>query len=96
MAQKKNYWYVIVMTDGGPVFVTSVDYRSKTAHWDKSEKPLEMDKSRAQDLALGLNLNFHSSFAVCQPFEIDTQPYRYDKWHVEWKENEEVEEDDRD
>ena len=93
MANKKNYWYVLVMTDNGPTFVTSVDYSSKTAHWDKVEKPLEMEKSRAQDLAIGLNLNFHSSFAVCQPFEIDSQPYRYDKGKFVWSWNEEEEEE---
>ena len=85
MAKKKNYWYVLVMTNEGPKFVTSVSYMDKTAHWDKTEKPLEMDKERATDLALGLNLNMHAAFVVCQPFEIDRQPYRYDMGQFEWK-----------
>lgn len=90
--KKKNYWYVLVMTDNGPVFVTSVEYSSKTAHWNKLEKPLEMDMNRAKDLTFGLNLNFHAAFAVCQPFEIDRQPYKYDRGQFEWKENEKEEE----
>ena len=50
-----------------------------------------MYKSKAQELVLGLNLNLHASFAVCQPFELDHQPYNYKKWHIEWKENNEEE-----
>ena len=93
MAQKKNWYYVLVMSDEGPVFVTKINYADKTAEWNKLEKPLEMEQSRAKDLALGLNLNFHAAFVVCQPFEIDSQPYRYSKWHIEWKENEESEDE---
>lgn len=93
MAKKKNYWYVLVMSDDGPVFVTKINYGDRTAEWNKLEKPLEMDKDRAQELTLGLNLNLNISFAVCQPFELDHQPYRYSDWHIEWTENEkEVEE----
>ena len=88
MAKKKNYWYVLVMSDNGPVFVTKINYGDRTAEWNKLEKPLEMDKDRAQDLALGLNLNFHTAYSVCQTFELDRQPYRYSDWHIEWKENE--------
>lgn len=83
--RKKNYWYVLVMSNGGPKFVTKVNYGNKTAEWNGKDKPLEMNKDRAQDLTLGLYLNFNSAFAVCQPFELDTQPYRYDVGHFEWK-----------
>jgi len=93
MAQKKNYWYVLVMTNQGPRFVTKIDYSTKTAYWDELEKPIEMDKSRAQDLTIGLNLNCNYSFAVCQPFEIDSQPYRYNLGHFEWKYKEEKEDE---
>lgn len=86
--KKSNYWYVLVMTDAGPVFVTKVNYANKTAEWDREGKPLEMDKSRAQDLTLGLNLNMHMSVAVCQPFQLDSQPYNYKKWQIKWEERE--------
>lgn len=88
MAKKSNYWYVLVMTNEGPKFVTEVNYMDKTAKWDKLEKPLEMSKQSAQDLAVGLCLNFNMAYAVCQPFEIDSQPYIYSKGHLEWKESE--------
>ena len=91
---KKNFWYVLVMTDGGPIFVTSVEYHGKTAYWNKDEKPCEFDKFSAQDLALGLNWNFHTAYAICQPFEIDRQPYRYDGWKIKWEEIEKEEEED--
>ena len=93
MAQKKNWYYVLVMSDEGPVFVTSVDYSTKYAHWDNTEMPKAFDKFWAEDLVLGLNLNFHTAFMVCSKFELDHQPYRYDAWHIEWKENEESEEE---
>ena len=93
MAKKQNWYYVLVMTDDGPVFVTSIEYSTKYAHWKKDEKPMELDKSRAEDLTLGLNLNFHTAFMVCSKFELDTQPYRYSDWHIEWKENEKEDED---
>ena len=91
MAKKRNYWYVLVLTSDGPVFVTKVNYADKTAEWDNLEKPLEMTQSQAQDLTLGLNLNLTVAFAVCQPFALETQPYRYSIGHFEWKYNEEKE-----
>lgn len=94
MAKKQNWYYVLVMSDEGPVFVTSIDYGTKYAHWDKTEEPMAMDKFRAEDLVLGLNLNFHLAFMVCSKFELDQQPYYYDKYHIEWKKNEEEQEDE--
>lgn len=93
MAKKQNWYYVLVMTDDGPVFVTGVEYSTKYAHWNKLETPKDFDKFWAEDLTLGLNLNFHAAFTVCSKFEIDRQPYRYSDWHIEWKENEKEEED---
>lgn len=91
MSKKKLHYYVLVITDAGPKFVTDVNYADKTAEWDYNEKPLELDKSWAEDLAMGLNLNFHVSFVVAQPWEIDSHPYRYSDWKIEWKEREEKE-----
>lgn len=84
MATKKNYWYVLVLTDGGPTFVTKVEYAGKTAFWDKSEKPLELGMEQAKDLAFGLRCNFYSAYPVCCPVEQTSQPYRYDAGHFEW------------
>ena len=94
MAKKQNWYYVLVLSDDGPVFVTDIDYRSKVAHWDKTEKPLTMDKYRAEDLTMGLNLNFHMAFTVCSKFELDTQPYRYSEGHFEWTWEKEEQEND--
>lgn len=92
--KKKNWYYVLVMSDEGPIFVTDVEYSTRYAHWNKLERPRAFDKSMAEDLTLGLNLNFHTAFTVCSKFELDTQPYRYSDWHIEWKENEKENEDD--
>lgn len=89
---KKNHYYVLVITNEGPKFVTKVNYGDKTAEWNYNEKPLEMDKLWAEDLVLGLNLNFHMSYLVCQKWEIDSQPYRYDRYKFDWKERKEKDE----
>lgn len=77
MAKKTNWYYVLVMSDEGPVFVTKVNYSNKTAEWNKLERPKAFDKYWAEDLALGLNCNFHTAFTVCSKFELEHQPYRY-------------------
>lgn len=93
MAQKKNWYYVLVMSDEGPVFVTSVDNKDKIAHWDKTEKPTVFEKFWAEDLTMGLTFNGHLAFTVCSKYELDSQPYNYQDWHIEWKENKESEEE---
>lgn len=90
--KKKNYWYVLVMTDEGPRFVTGTGDHH-TAYWNVDDKPMEMSEVWAKDIAKGLLLNWFNAFAVCSPIEIDQHPYNYKKYHIEWKENEpEVEE----
>jgi hypothetical protein len=86
---KKNYWYVLVMAEDGPAFVTSVDNLQKMAHWNKDEKPLELGKSTAENLAFGLRVNFFTAFVVSSKFEIKEQPYNYKYWDIEWKPKEE-------
>ena len=94
MATKKqtNWWYVIVMTDEGPKFVTEIGDHH-TAYWNYKDAPLELSKEWATDMVKGLTWNGYVAYPVCMPCEIDNQPYNYKKWHIEWKENEpEVEE----
>ena len=86
MAKTKNHYYVLVFTNGGPVYVTDVDYSTKTAHWDKLEKPLEMTKSSAEDLCFGLCCNFYNAVVVQHKVEIEAQPYRYADYEFEAKE----------
>ena len=86
--KKKNYWYVIVMTESGPTFVTKVNHSDKTAEWHKDEKPLEMGESVAKDLAMGLKCNMTLAYSVCNPIEIDYQPYLYNKGQLKWEPNE--------
>lgn len=95
MAKKKNYWYVLVLTDDGPTFVTSVkNYPEKVAYWNKDEKPYEFSREWAQDLAWALCVNGHMSYAVSQRFEIENQPYAYNRGHFEWKEGAEPDENE--
>lgn len=91
--KKKKHYYVLVITDAGPKFVTKVNYGDKTAEWNYDEKPLEFEKVRAEDLVLGLNLNMNQAYLICQNWEIDSQPYRYDKWKISWQKRETEEEE---
>lgn len=89
--KKKNYWYVIVMTNDGPVFVTKVNHSNKTAEWHKDEKPLEMGEFMAKDLAMGLMCNMTPAYALCNFYELDLQPYLYSGGHFKWESKEEKE-----
>lgn len=75
---KKYYYYVLVFSNSGPVYVTSIDESNKYAHWDKDKEPMELGKSYAQDLALGLSLNLNHSVVIKSKIKIENQPYRYD------------------
>ena len=61
--QKKEFWYVLVLSDEGPVFVTG-EGEHHTALWDKNEKPMEMDENYAKKMSFGLLINFHQGFAI--------------------------------
>ena len=90
-SKKKNYYYVMVLTNNGPAFVTKIDYSDKSAYWDKQEKPLTMSKSEAENLSFGLKMNFHMAFMITNEYELDSQPYLYNKGHFEWIDNEKQE-----
>lgn len=77
---KKSYYYVLVFSDNGPVYVTSIDNTTRYAHWDKNEKPMVMSQVYAEDLAMGLNLNFNSCVVVKSPHEISGHPYNYEEF----------------
>lgn len=85
MAKKQNYYYVMVMTNNGPVFVTSIDSADKVAHWDAEKAPKEFGKYMAEDLTMGLTLNGSLAFTICSKYELDNQPYYYKKGGFEWK-----------
>lgn len=93
MAAKKKakHYYVLVISESGPMFVTKVNYGDKTAEWNWDEKPLEFSKEWAEDLVLGLNLNFNQAYLICQNWEIENQPYRYEEWEIDWKKREKEE-----
>lgn len=74
---KKNHYYVLVFTDNGPVYVTSINYADKSARWEKDKDPKEFSKSNAEDLVFGLRCNWFNAVVVSLPVEIDYQPYNY-------------------
>ena len=82
--KQKEFWYVLVLTEIGPRFITSVNFSDKTAEWKELEKPEELSVGWAKDLCLGLNWNGWLAYPICSQWEIDKQPYRYDVGHFEW------------
>ena len=94
MATKKKYYhYVLVFTNEGPVYVTSIENGQKWAHWDKDETPMEFSDTYATELALGLTVNGHSSVAIKSKYQIDSQPYNYAEYTVDWKKIEKEEDE---
>ena len=69
----KYFYYVVVATEDGATFVTKVDNATKTAQWDNQEKPMPFTKFYAEDLALGLTLNFYPAFALKSYHELKSQ-----------------------
>lgn len=78
MSKKKNFYYVLVFTSSGPVYVTKVKNDTKYAIWDKEGTPLAMSKGCAEDLVFGLNCNFAPAVLVVSPYNIGFQPYNYE------------------
>ena len=98
MATKKKeemHYYVLVISEEGPKFVTKVNYSNKTAEWNWEEKPLELSKDSAKDLAFGLSVNMNVAYVVSQAWEITSHPYNYYAWNIKWdkKEIEDAEEE---
>lgn len=72
---KKYHYYVLVFSNIGPLYVTSINNSDKYAHWDKDKAPLEFSASYGEDLVMGLNLNFINAVLIKSFIEITQQPY---------------------
>ena len=84
MATRKNYYYVLVLTDEGPKFVTSIPERNY-AKYDKLEAPmLFTSRDFADDVSMGLTCNFIPAFTVVSKYEITSQSYHYEFGHFKW------------
>lgn len=81
MAKTKNYYYVLVFTDEGPVYLTSANNSSRYACWDKEEEPLALSKSYAEDVVFGLRCNGYRAVLVATKYE-ECQPYNYKDWNL--------------
>ena len=84
MAKKKWHYYVLVFTEEGPKYVTSI-HTHHMAHFDATEKPLDMSAEWAEDIYKGLCLNFFNATLVKSLFEIESQPYNYKENQLTWK-----------
>ena len=69
----KYFYYVIVKSEQQAKFVTAIDNATKTASWERNEKPLAFSKSHAEDLAWCSNLNFYPAFVLKSYHEIKKQ-----------------------
>ena len=89
MATKKYHYYVLVFTNNGPVYVTSINRENKYARWDKDEAPMEFNSTVAEDLVFGLLANFFNAVLIKSRIEIDTQPYNYTHYDCTFTQKEE-------
>ena len=89
--KQTNWYYVLVMTDEGPKFVTGLG-EHHTAYWDKDKKPYELSEAWAKEMVRGLTWNGHVAFMVKSLWEIDGQPYNYRDWQIKWEERKPEEE----
>jgi hypothetical protein len=85
MATRKNFHYVLVFTQTGPVYVTSVDNASQISHWDRDKDPKALPKYYAEEIVLGLNLNGYHAVLVTSKYEL-YQPYNYKYYEFSFKE----------
>jgi hypothetical protein len=53
------------------------------AHWDSNEKPLALSKTQADDLALGLTLNFYPAFTLKSYHELKSQIFTKEQLNEE-------------
>jgi len=89
MATRKNYYYVLVITDEGPKFVTSIPERNM-AEYNMLEKPMTFSsKEFADDVSMGLTVNFNLAYTIVSKYEIEHQPCYYERGHFEWVNNKE-------
>lgn len=94
MATKsKNFYYILVMTDSGPKFVTKLEHQGKMAYWDINEPPLSLSKYMAEEVAFGLSANFHQAYAIHSEWEIKYHPYNYKDFDIKWERKENKEKD---
>ena len=90
--RQKNYWYILVHTSRGPVFVTGYGNGHKEVLFERTEKPMELSKEMAMDIAFGLTVNGWLATAVCSKFEFEAQLYRYSDGEFKWVDKEEEDE----
>lgn len=83
--KKTEYYYVLVFTEEGPVYVTSVE--RNWAHWSKNETPMHFSKETAEQLAIGLSWNENSAVVVCSIVELPKHPYYYELGRFKWVNN---------
>ena len=95
MSKTKYFYYVLVMTNYGAVFVTSINNAERTARWDKLEKPLNMSKKDAEFMAKALTWNGSLAYAVTTEYELSYQPYLYQTGEFKWVKKEKNDEDNK-
>ena len=71
--KQKYYYYVVVCNDNKAKFITSLDNKTKYAHWNTKEPPMAFSRGFAEDIAYCLNLNMYPAFVLKSYYEIEEQ-----------------------
>lgn len=75
----KNYYYILVLSEGKAKFVTSLDNKTRTARWEREKAPLAISKSLAEDISYCLCLNFHPAYVLKSMHKIETQIFLHEE-----------------
>ena len=83
MAKSKYHHYILVLTESGAKFVTK-RLPDRCVEWKAEDAPLEFSAVWAEDITMGLNMNFFTAFHIKVPYEITHQPDNYANGHFVW------------
>lgn len=75
----KNYYYILVLSEGKAKFVTGLNNSTRTASWERDKSPLAMNKSLAEDIAYCLCLNFHPAYVLKSMHRITKQIFLHEE-----------------
>ena len=78
-----SFYYVLVLTEEGGVFVT--DTNGKNVEYDMEKTPKSFTKGMAEDIRFGLTLSVMlPTYVIVSPFALTSQPFKYDQGCFTW------------
>ena len=83
MAKSKYHYYVLVITNEGPKYVTEI-LENNWCKWNEEDAPYEMSASFAEDVYIGLCANLNYALLIKSRVKISHHPYRYEEFNLKF------------